>query len=87
MSDPMPPSQVILESFKRNNGIPSEVVVEQLSMQVLLPVDEVLMWLNNLKTVQDNRAKGRRKQRLRVKKRRLMKIQKETRKTFVIRAD
>lgn len=61
MSDPMPPSQVILESFKRNNGIPSEVVVEQLSRQVLLPVDEVLMWLNHLKTVQDNRAKGAKK--------------------------
>ena len=54
MSDPMPPSQVILELFKRNNGIPSEVVVEQLSRQVLLPVDEVLMWLNHLKTEQDN---------------------------------
>ena len=87
MSDPMPPSQVILESFKRNNGIPSEVVVEQLFMQVLLPVDEVLMWLNNLKTVQDNRAKGAKKAAATRKKRRLMKIQKETRKTFVIRAD
>lgn len=61
MSDAMPPSHVILESFKRNNGIPNEVTVEQLSKQVLLPVEEVMMWLSHIKTVQDNRAEGAKK--------------------------
>ncbi|CAB4038415.1 Chromatin modification-related YNG2 [Paramuricea clavata] len=56
-----PPSQVILESFKTNKGIPDENAVEALSKQVLLPVDEVMMWLKHLKTVQENRVEGARK--------------------------
>lgn len=56
-----PPSQVILESFKTNKGIPNDRIVETLSKQVLLPIDEVMMWLKHLKNVQQNRAKGAQK--------------------------
>jgi hypothetical protein len=39
ISDAMPPSQIILEAFRRNKGIPNEAIVQQLSKQVLLPVE------------------------------------------------
>ena len=56
-----PPSQVIRESFKTHKGIPSDNDINALSEQVLLPVNEVTMWLNHLQTVQENRAKGAQK--------------------------
>ncbi len=78
ISGAMPPSLVILEAFKKNKGVPDEAIVQELSKQVLLPVDEVIMWLNHLKTVKNNRIKGAKKAAATRKRKKIDHIDKDT---------
>uniref|UniRef100_A0A1X7SE16 PHD-type domain-containing protein n=1 Tax=Amphimedon queenslandica TaxID=400682 RepID=A0A1X7SE16_AMPQE len=48
-----PPSSVIERAYRSGN-----VALNALAKEVLLPVDEVEMWLNHLKLVSDNRKRG-----------------------------
>ena len=54
-----PPSAVIMEASKSGNLSDSDV--ERLARRVLLPVEDVKIWLQHLKTVSENRRKGAQK--------------------------
>ena len=54
-----PPSAVILEASKA--GILNESDIENLARKVLLPVEDVKIWLRHLTTVSENRKKGAQK--------------------------
>ena len=49
-----PPSSVLLEAFKAN----AATDVEELAKKVLLPTEEVQLWIRHLETVASNRRRG-----------------------------
>ena len=52
-----PPSQVINEEYKAHGKL-SETRIEDLAKRVLLPKEEVVMWIEHLTTVTENRKQG-----------------------------
>ena len=53
-----PPSQVLKEAFTELSGDITDDDIKQLSKRTLLPPEEVEMWLEHLKTIQQNRKRG-----------------------------
>lgn len=53
-----PPSVTLKEAFKQQAGNLSTELAVELAERCLLPVNEVEMWWEHLKTVSDNRKKG-----------------------------
>ena len=53
-----PPSAYIKEMFDKLKSGPSELQVEEVAKTVLLPPEEVSMWLKHLQTIKENRKKG-----------------------------
>ena len=55
----MPPSSVLKDFYSSLQGQdPTDEQVEKIAKQTLLPVEEVVMWLNHLKAVDSNRKRG-----------------------------
>ena len=54
----LPPSLVLKEAFKEQKGQCSAEQAVGLAKTCLLPVNEVEMWWDHLKTVSDNRREG-----------------------------
>ena len=61
LPDPIPPSQVLAETFKRSNGFPTNDEISSAAKQVLLKPEEVRMWFQHLQIVKANRKKGAKK--------------------------
>lgn len=54
-----PPSAILKEEFDGMSSYPpSESVCADLSMKVMLPVEEIKIWLDHLHTIRENRKKG-----------------------------
>ncbi len=53
-----PPSITLKEEFDNMKYPPSELVYTDLSKKVMLPIEEVNMWLDHLQTIRENRKKG-----------------------------
>ena len=53
-----PPSMILKKFFQENGAKPSENLLEGVAKKTLLPINEVLLWLDHLKTVDDNRKRG-----------------------------
>ena len=53
----LPPSTMIKDFFNRHAS-PTDEQIQTLAKSVLLPVDEVQMWLSHLEEVQKNRKRG-----------------------------
>ena len=56
-----PPSQVLKEAFTELNGDLTDDDIKRLSKSTLLAPEEVEMWIEHLKTLQQNRRRGGRK--------------------------
>ena len=54
LPDPIPPSQVLAEMFKRSNGFPINDEISSAAKQVLLKPEEVRMWFQHLQIVEAN---------------------------------
>lgn len=55
----LPPSTILKNFFTTLAGHePSQSMLEDIAKQTLLPVGEIVMWLDHLKTVSDNRKRG-----------------------------
>lgn len=59
--DPIPPSQVLSEIFKKWVGFPTDDVINSTAKQVLLKPEDVKMWFQHLQIVEANRKKGAKK--------------------------
>ena len=53
-----PPSQVLKEAFTELNGHCTDDDIKKLSKSTLLPPEEVQIWLEHLRTIQQNRKRG-----------------------------
>ena len=53
-----PPSMVLKEFFLKHGDNPSEAHLENVAKETLLSVNEVQLWMQHLKTVDDNRKRG-----------------------------
>ncbi len=54
-----PPSATLKEAFDAmSNYPPSEPDCSDVSKKVMLPAEEVKMWLDHLQTIRENRKKG-----------------------------
>ena len=53
-----PPSSVLKEFFSKLQGIPSDEFVQDAAKTVMLPPEEVRIWLDHLHTVQENHRRG-----------------------------
>ena len=49
------PSVYILNAYRQNHGIPDDQIIKDILKKTLLPVEEVLLWLNHLHEVYKNR--------------------------------
>mgnify|MGYP002803628123 CR=1 FL=1 len=56
-----PPSVYILNAYRQNHGIPDDRIIKDISKNTLLPVEEVLLWLNHLHKISQNRQAGAKK--------------------------
>ena len=57
-----PPSTILKEEFNSlKEEDPSESLLEEVAKKTLLPVNEVILWFDHLKTVQTNRKRGAQK--------------------------
>ena len=61
LGKPQPPSEVILAIYRAHKCVPSEVIIQQVARNVLLPSEEVKFWFVHLHQTHENRRKGAQK--------------------------
>lgn len=58
VAEAMPPSEVIRMTYQQYKDIPPKDIVEKTAEKVLLPLEEVEMWFEHVKTTAENCARG-----------------------------
>ncbi len=61
LPNPIPPSQVLSETFKKCIGFPTDDVINSTARQVLLKPEDVKMWFQHLEILDANWKKGAKK--------------------------
>ena len=61
VAEATPPSDVIRMTYQQYKDIPPKDIVEHTAEKVLLPLEEVEMWFEHVKTTAENRVRGAKK--------------------------